>query len=144
LQMAMVSAGIANGGRVMKPYIVGKVNGPELQELEVTEPEVASQAVSPGVADQLTQMMVNVVEGPNGTGGPVKIDGVSVAGKTGTAQTTPDRPPYAWFVSFAPADNPKVAVAVVIEKADVGRSEISGGKLAAPIAKSVMEAVIGK
>ncbi|WP_020575025.1 peptidoglycan D,D-transpeptidase FtsI family protein [Actinopolymorpha alba] len=144
LQMAMVTAGIANGGKVMKPYIVGKVNGPDLQPLEITEPEVVSQAVSSSVASQLTQMMVDVVEGPNGTGKPVKIDGVQVAGKTGTAQTTPDRPPFAWFVSFAPADNPKVAVAVVIERADVGRNEISGGKLAAPIAKDVMEAVIGK
>ena len=106
LQMAMVTAGIANGGKVMKPYIVAKVNGPDLQELEVTDPEVASQAVSPAVADQLKQMMVDVVESPIGTGGPVKIDGVSVGGKTGTAQTTDDRPPFAWFVALAPADNP--------------------------------------
>jgi peptidoglycan glycosyltransferase len=144
LQMAMVTAAIANGGKVMRPYIVAKVSGPDLQPLEVTEPEELSQAVSPAVADQLKQMMVDVVEAPNGTGGPVAIDGVEVGGKTGTAQTTPDQPPYAWFVSFAPADNPSVAVAVLIEKADVGRDEISGGKLAAPIAKAVMEAVIGK
>lgn len=142
LQMAMVSAAIANGGKVMKPYVVASVSGPDLQTLEVTEPEVVSEAVSPDVAEALKQMMVEVVE--NGTGKPVKIDGVQVGGKTGTAQTTRDRPPYAWFVSFAPADDPQVAVAVVIEKADVGRSEISGGRLAAPIAKSVMEAVIGK
>lgn len=143
LQMAMVTAGIANGGTVMKPYIVAKRSGPDFfQSQDVTEPEVASRAVSSTVADELTQMMVNVVD--NGTGDPAKISGVKVAGKTGTAQTTPDRPPFAWFVSFAPADNPAVAVAVVIEQADVGRNEISGGRLAAPIAKSVMEAVIGK
>ncbi len=145
LQMAMVTAGIANGGKVMKPYIVAKVNGPDLQELEVTDPEVASQAVSPAVADQLKQMMVDVVESPIGTGGPVKIDGVSVGGKTGTAQTTEDRPPFAWFVALAPADDPVVAVAVVIEQATgIGRNEISGGRLAAPIAKDVINAVIGK
>jgi penicillin-binding protein A len=144
LQMAMVTAGIANGGRVMKPHIVARVNGPELQELEVTEPEVASQAVSPEVADQLKQMMVDVVESPIGTGGPVKIPGVSVGGKTGTAQTTPDRPPFAWFVALAPADNPAVAVAVVIEQATgIGRNEISGGRLAAPVARDVINAVIG-
>ncbi|MEQ4206528.1 penicillin-binding transpeptidase domain-containing protein [Actinopolymorpha sp. B17G11] len=139
LQMAMVTAGIANGGTVMKPYVVSELSGPDLNSLDETDPEVLSEAVSPQVAEQLKQMMVGVVE--NGTGSPVKM-GVPVAGKTGTAQTTPDRPPFAWFVSFAPADNPSVAVAVVIEKADVGRSEISGGRLAAPIAKDVMEAVI--
>ncbi|HEY8456219.1 MAG TPA: penicillin-binding protein 2 [Actinopolymorphaceae bacterium] len=141
LQMAMVTAAIANDGKLMKPYIVSELNGPDLQPLSTTDPEVFSQAVSPQVAEQLKQMMVGVVE--NGTGSPVSIDGVSVAGKTGTAQTTPERPPYAWFVAFAPADNPAVAVAVVVEKANVGRDEISGGKLAAPIAKAVIEAVIG-
>ncbi|SDR95784.1 peptidoglycan D,D-transpeptidase FtsI family protein [Actinopolymorpha singaporensis] len=142
LQMAMVSAGIANGGKVMQPYVVAKVSGPDLKTLEVTEPRTLSQAVSGDVAQQLTQMMVDVVD--HGTGQPVKIDGVSVAGKTGTAQTTPDKPPYAWFTSFAPANAPQVAVAVVIEHADVGRNEISGGRLAAPVAKAVMRAVIGR
>lgn len=142
LQMAMVTAAIANRGKLMKPYIVAKTSGPDLKTLEVTEPEEVDQAVTPEVASQLNQMMVDVVE--NGTGSPVKIPGVRVGGKTGTAQTTPDRPPFAWFTSFAPAEDPKVAVAVVIEHANVGRDEISGGKLAAPVAKAVMEAVIGR
>ena len=69
---------------------------------------------------------------------------IKVAGKTGTAQSSPERPPYAWFVSFAPADDPKVAVAVLVEDAGVERNAISGSGLAAPIAKRVMEAVIGR
>jgi peptidoglycan glycosyltransferase len=140
LQMAMVTAGIANGGEVMRPYVVDKLIGPTLDTLATTDPEVYNRAISPSSADQLTQMMEATVN--DGTAKPAKIDGVRVAGKTGTAQSCAKCTPYAWFVSFAPADNPQVAVAVVIEKADVNRNEISGGKLGAPIAKRVMEAVI--
>ena len=87
-------------------------------------------------------MMVAVVD--NGTGQTAQIPGYKVAGKTGTAQSSPERPPYAWFVSFAPADDPKVAVAVLVEDAGVERNAISGSGLAAPIAKKVMEAVMAK
>ena len=87
-------------------------------------------------------MMVDVVA--NGTGKPGAISGVQVAGKTGTAQTSKDRPPFAWFTAFAPADDPKIAVAVLIEKADVARDDVAGGRLAAPIAKKVMEAVLSQ
>ncbi len=87
-------------------------------------------------------MMIDVVD--NGTGTTAQIPGIKVAGKTGTAQTSADRNPYAWFVSFAPADDPQVAVAVLIEDAGVARDAISGSGLAAPIAKRVMEAVIGQ
>jgi peptidoglycan glycosyltransferase len=140
LQMAMVSAGIANGGEVMRPYLSAVVRGPDLRPISITRPEVASRAVSPQVASELTQMMEAVVA--NGTGRNGQIAGVRVAGKTGTAQSAPDRPPYAWFTAFAPADNPQVAVAVVIEDSDTVRDDISGGKLAAPVAKAIMEAVI--
>ncbi|GAB3405275.1 peptidoglycan D,D-transpeptidase FtsI family protein [Flindersiella endophytica] len=140
LQMAMVTAAIANDGEVMRPYVVDKLISPTLDILATTDPEVYSRAISASSADQLTQMMEATVN--DGTAKPAKIDGVRVAGKTGTAQSCAKCTPYAWFVSFAPADNPTVAVAVVIEKADVNRNEISGGKLGAPIAKSVMEAVI--
>jgi peptidoglycan glycosyltransferase len=107
-----------------------------------TKPESLHQAITPEVASQLTAMMVDVVE--NGTGKPGRINGVQVAGKTGTAQTSKEKPPFAWFTSFAPANDPKVAVAVMIEDANVARDDISGGALAAPIAKSVMEAVLGQ
>jgi peptidoglycan glycosyltransferase len=141
LQMAMVAAGIANGGTVMKPYVVDEVRAPDLSVLDKTSPSAfRSNAVSSSVARQLTSMMVEVVD--NGTGTTAQIPDVKVAGKTGTAQSSPSRPPYAWFVSFAPADNPKVAVAVLVEDAGVTRNSISGSGLAAPIAKRVMEAVI--
>ena len=140
LQMAMVSAGIANGGEVMRPYLSAVVRGPDLRPLSITRPEVASRAVTPEVAAQLTQMMEAVVD--TGTAGNGKIPGVRVAGKTGTAQSAPDRAPYAWFTAFAPADNPQVAVAVVIEDSDTVRDDVSGGKLAAPVAKAIMQAVI--
>ena len=143
LQMAMVAAGIANNGTVMRPYVVDEVQAPDLSSLEKTSPEaLRSNAVSSSVARDLTQMMVEVVD--NGTGTTAQIPGIKVAGKTGTAQSSPERPPYAWFVSFAPADNPKVAVAVLVEDAGGARDAISGSGLAAPIAKNVMEAVIGK
>jgi penicillin-binding protein A len=143
LQMAMVTAGIANGGTVMKPYLVDEVRSPDLETLEKASPEAfRSNAVSSSVARDLTQMMIEVVD--RGTGTTAQIPGMKVAGKTGTAQTTPDQPPYAWFVSFAPADDPQVAVAVLVEDAGVERDAISGSGLAAPIAKRVMEAVINQ
>ncbi|MGW6281940.1 peptidoglycan D,D-transpeptidase FtsI family protein [Kribbella sp. NPDC055071] len=142
LQMAMVSAGIANKGVVMKPYLVQNVKTADLKTVSETKPEALHQAVTADVAAQLTGMMVDVVK--NGTGRPGQINGVTVAGKTGTAQTSKDRPPFAWFTAFAPAEDPKIAVAVLIEDANVPRNDIAGGALAAPIAKKVMEAVLGQ
>ncbi|MEU4390948.1 penicillin-binding transpeptidase domain-containing protein [Kribbella sp. NPDC023855] len=142
LQMAMVAAGIANKGEVMKPYLVQSVRTMDLKTISETKPESLHQAVSSDVAAQLTSMMIDVVN--NGTGKPGRIDGVQVAGKTGTAQTSKERPPFAWFTAFAPADNPQIAVAVMIEDAGVKRDEIAGGTLAAPVAKKVMEAVLGR
>jgi peptidoglycan glycosyltransferase len=141
LQMAMVAGGIANGGTVMRPYVVDEVRAPDLSVLDKTTPEpFRSHAVSSSVARDLTQMMIEVVD--RGTGTTAQIPGIKVAGKTGTAQSSPERPPYAWFVSFAPAEDPQVAVAVLVEDAGVDRNAISGSGLAAPIAKRVMEAVI--
>ncbi len=142
LQMAMVSAGIANAGTVMRPYLVDTVLTPELEPLPRTDPEELSQAISAQTADVLTDLMVYTVD--SGTASYAAIDGVEVAGKTGTAQSGQDDvPPYAWFTSFAPADDPEVAVAVMIQSAPgTGAGEIAGGSLGGPIAKAVMEAVI--
>lgn len=141
LQVAMVSAAIANDGVLMRPYLVESILDPELEPIDTTQPQTTAKALATDNADALTQMMVEVVA--TGTGGEAQIPGVAVAGKTGTAQSAPGRPPYAWFTSFAPADDPQVAVAVVIEEADVAPTDISGGALAAPIAKAVMQAVLG-
>ncbi len=141
LQMAMVAAGIANGGVVKRPYVVDEIQSAEYDVLEKTEDDDFSRAVSPETADALTELMVATVE--DGTASPAAIPGQLVAGKTGTAQSGQDDvAPYAWFTSFAPAQNPEVAVAVMIEKADVPRGEIAGGLLGGPIAKAIMQAVI--
>ncbi|HEX5018778.1 MAG TPA: penicillin-binding protein 2 [Actinomycetes bacterium] len=139
LQMAMVGAGVANDGLVMKPYLVAEEQAPDLSALSITEPEPLSRAVSSEVAAELRDMMVNVVN--NGTGSTAAIDNVSVGGKTGTAQDG-NRPPHVWFMAFAPADDPQVAVAVIVENGGELGDEASGSAVAAPIAKSVMEAVL--
>lgn len=139
LQMAMVTAAIGNGGRTMVPYLVQEIRGPDLAIVQTTEPEEFNIAMSALHAAQLTEMMVGVVE--DGTGSNVQIPGVRVGGKTGTAQTGNDNPAVAWFVAMAPAQSPRVAVAVVVE--DAGAAEVSGNALAAPIARAVIEAVLG-
>ena len=140
LQMAMVAAGIANRGTVMKPYLVDEVQSSDYDVLDKTQPQELSQAISPQTADELTQMMIEVVD--RGTGTTAQIPGIKVAGKTGTAQSSPERPPYAWFVSFGPAQDADIAVAVLVQSSNTARSEIAGSALCAPIAKAVMQAVI--
>lgn len=141
LQMALVVAAIANNGVLMQPYLVDQILGPDLNVLESTTPRQVRQAISEQTADTLLEMMVNVVE--DGTGSNAAISGVSVGGKTGTAENDPNEPAHAWFVSVADADDPSVVVAVVLENGG-GATEVSGNKLAAPIARKVMRAVLDK
>jgi putative copper export protein len=140
LQMAMVSAAIANDGVLMAPYTVETIRNPDLEVVQQTEPRRLRTSVSPSTADQLTQMMLGVVQ--NGSGTAAQIPGVQVAGKTGTAENDPALPPHAWFTAFAPADDPQVAVAVIVENGGSSGSEATGGAVAAPIARAVMEAVL--
>jgi len=140
VQMAMVAAGIANGGVVMQPNLVSTVRGRDLQVLDAPRPTEVGRAVSRQTASTLTSMMEGVVE--SGTGRAAQIDGVAVAGKTGTAQNAPGAAPHAWFTAFAPAQDPKVAVAVFVENGGNAGDEASGGRVAAPIAKSVMQAAL--
>ncbi|MER5773153.1 penicillin-binding protein 2 [Streptomyces sp. NPDC002039] len=144
LQMAMVTAAIANDGKLMKPYMVDALTAPNLDTVEKHEPQEMSRPLSPANAQKVQQMMVNVVE--KGTGTPAKIKDVVVGGKTGTAQHGEKnaKRPYAWFISYAenPDGTSPVAVAVVIEDSAAEREDISGGGLAAPVAKAVMEAVL--
>ncbi|MEU1694018.1 penicillin-binding transpeptidase domain-containing protein [Streptomyces hirsutus] len=144
LQMAMVTAAIANNGTLMKPYMVDELQAPSLDTIEKTDPEELSKPMSAENAQILQSMMETVVS--EGTGSRAKIDGVTVGGKTGTAQHGVDNSenPYAWFISYAKGEDGSspVAVAVIIEDDDAVRGDISGGGLAAPIAKSVMEAVV--
>ncbi|MFC8984727.1 peptidoglycan D,D-transpeptidase FtsI family protein [Streptomyces sp. NPDC057115] len=144
LQMAMVTAAIANNGSMMQPYMVDALQAPNLDTVEKTKPEELSRPMQAKNAQILQSMMETVVE--NGTGGNARIPGVTVGGKTGTAQhgVANSKNPYAWFISYAKTGDggSPVAVAVVIEDDDAVRGDISGGGLAAPIAKDVMEAVI--
>ena len=144
LQMAMVASAVANDGKLMKPYMVDKLQAPNLDTLQQTDPQELSQPLSSKNAQILQSMMETVVE--KGTGTNAKIPGVTVGGKTGTAQhgVANSKNPYAWFISYAkmPDGSSPVAVATVIEDDNANRDDISGGGLAAPIAKSVMEAVI--
>jgi len=135
LQMAMVVAGIANGGTVMKPYSVEKITAPDGGTVFRTHPHVLSKAISPQTAATLTQMMEKVVQ--SGTGTAAQIPGVPVAGKTGTAETGVNHVNTTSFVAFAPANAPKVAVAVYLEN-----QHGVGGQTAAPIAKQIMEALL--
>jgi peptidoglycan glycosyltransferase len=135
LQLAMVSAAIANGGVVMKPYVVEKVVARDGSEVTKTSPDALGRAVSPTHAAQVAQMMELVVSG--GTGTAAQIPGIRVAGKTGTAESGVQGTNTTSFMSFAPADNPRVAVAVILE-----RQSGTGGTTAAPIAKQIMEALI--
>jgi penicillin-binding protein A len=139
LQMALVSAGIANGGTIMRPYLVREIQSPDLSRISLAEPDQWRTATSPTVAGQVAETMEAVVA--RGTGGTAQIPGVRVAGKTGTAQHAAGRAPHAWFIGFAPVDDPQVAVAVVVED---GGEEATGGRLAAPIGRDIMRAVLGR
>ena len=134
-QMAMVAAGVANGGSVMRPFVVDRILKPDGSILTKTATEEFSQAVSPATAADLTAMMELVVE--SGTGTAAQIPGTRVAGKTGTAETGREGRNDVWFIGFAPADNPQVAVAVALSDQDA-----TGGAVAAPIARAIMEAVL--
>lgn len=139
LQMAMVASGIANDGDVMQPYLIDSIQNSNLEEVQAAQPEVAfPDAVSSGTADDLTEMMIGVTEGDEASGPAGAISGIHVAGKTGTAETA-SGPTHNWFISFAPTDDPKIAVAVVVEHGGQ-----SGGTVAAPIAQDMMEAVINE
>ena len=136
LQMAMVAAAIGHGGVVMQPYLVDKILKPGGGVLQTTKPRVRGRAISPRTAAELTTMMESVVTG--GTGTAAQIPGVAVAGKTGTAETSRPGVNTAWFVAFAPADHPRYAVAVALEN----QLHKTGGEVAAPIAKTIMEALL--
>jgi peptidoglycan glycosyltransferase len=137
IQMAMVAAGIANRGVVMRPYVVARVVDKNGHTVSKTKPSFYSRAISPQTASELTSMMIAAVQ--SGTGTQAQISGVTVAGKTGTAETGIAGTNTVWFVCFAPAENPRVAVAVVVE-----RQHGFGGSISAPVAKQVMEALLGR
>jgi peptidoglycan glycosyltransferase len=144
MQNAMVVAAIANGGTLMAPYLVSEIRSQDLTVVDTTDPDQLGQAVSPGTAATLTELMVNNENSypPDG-----KIRGVQIAAKTGTAEWGPNpktTPPHVWYVAFAPAENPQVAVAVIVEAGgDRNNLAATGGTVAAPLGRAVIGAALG-
>ena len=136
LQMALVAGGVANGGRVMKPYYTQEVVSAAGDVVRRAQPEQWHIAMKPQTAAELSTMMQNVVNA--GTGTAAALEGIQVAGKTGTAERG-DGTNLAWFIAFAPADDPQIAVAVVIED-----SQSTGGEVAAPLAAAVIKSALAQ
>lgn len=141
LENAVIAATIANGGIMMRPYLVESLRGPDLANISSTAPYQQRRAVSPQVAAKLTELMVGAEKVAQQKGA---IPGVQIASKTGTAEHGTDprhTPPHAWYIAFAPAQAPKVAVAVLVENG-ADRLSATGGALAAPIGRAVIEAAL--
>ncbi len=134
LQMALITAGIANDGVVMRPYVIDAVSDRTGQILTSTTSRPWKTALDAQTAATVTEIMVGVVA--NGSGTRAQVPGVSVAGKTGTAEAGKSVQTHAWFIAFAPAEEPRIAMAIVLENAGVG------GRVAAPAARGVIEAAL--
>jgi peptidoglycan glycosyltransferase len=137
LQMAEVAATVGNGGERMRPTLVDRVLSPGGDRVYTQHPEPIERVMSQQHAQELTGMMQNVVD--EGTGTAARLNGLTVAGKTGTAETGVPGVNTAWFIAFAPVQDPKIAVAVVVE-----HTPLFGGQVSAPIAASVIEAYLGQ
>jgi peptidoglycan glycosyltransferase len=123
----------------MEPYLVDQLQNPDLSELSTTEPVSVGQAVSAEVASTLTDLMVASEENTAGSGGT----SYRIASKTGTAEHGADprnTPPHAWYIAFAPAENPKIAIAVIVENGGDRALAATGGSVAAPVARAVLDA----
>jgi penicillin-binding protein A len=136
-QMAEVAATVANGGRLMKPTFLQSAEDPDGRTIEELDPEEQSQVISEQSAAELTEMMVNVTE--EGTAAGLSVGGTSFAGKTGTAEIDLEGTNQPWFIGFAPAENPQIAVAATVERC----TGCFGGEVAGPIATEVMESLLG-
>ncbi|MGB3828681.1 MAG: penicillin-binding transpeptidase domain-containing protein [Ornithinimicrobium sp.] len=140
MQVAMISAAIANQGVQMNPFLVDSARDSDLDVINETDPKEFATPISSQTADTLRDMMTEVVD--NGSGRAAAISGVKVAGKTGTAEFGTDGAAHAWFTGFAPADDPQIAMAVVVEAASGDWTGESGGRVAAPIGRAVLQAGI--
>jgi peptidoglycan glycosyltransferase len=134
--MAMVAGAVGNGGVLMKPRIVDRVVEPDGSLRQRVRPRREGRVISRQAADELRGMMSKVVE--EGTGTASALAGIRSGGKTGTAEVQNGASNQAWFIAFAPLDDPRVAIAVTVE-----RTQGQGGTIAAPIAKEVMQALLG-
>jgi peptidoglycan glycosyltransferase len=144
LQNAVIAATIANNGDRMAPHLVKELQEPDFSKLDSIDPDRIERAISPDVAAKIREMMIASEARTKGEG---KIDGVTIASKTGTAEHGEDpkaNPPHGWYVAFAPAEDPQIAVAVIVEEGGDRGLEATGGSLAAPIGRAVIAAALGK
>ena len=144
LQAAMIVQAIANGGQQLRPYLIAEEHAPDGALLSRADPTRTGEPVTAEVAAQLRSMMTAVVAEPGGTAFPSRgaLGGLTAGGKTGTAQHAAGEPPHAWFGGFAPAEDPQVAVAVIVEDGGNAGSDATGGTTAAPLAFTVMRAAL--
>ncbi len=142
MEMALVSEAIANQGVILQPHFVQCVLDPNDKVVSRVGVQQYKRAIDPTTADTMRSFMLAVVNDPKGTGTAARIPGVAVAGKTGTAETVPGEQPHAWFIAFAPAENPQYAIAVLVEHGGSQSGEVTGGRVAAPIAKQVLQTLL--
>ncbi|MEX1007434.1 MAG: penicillin-binding transpeptidase domain-containing protein [Acidimicrobiia bacterium] len=143
LEMALVAAGVANGGVIMEPRVAREITNADGNVIQTIDPKPWTTCMTRPTADALTAMMVENVE--HGTATAAQITNVAVAGKTGTAQTGVEgQAPHAWFIAFAPADHPRFAVSVIVESGNELGNDVTGGAVAAPIAKQLLETLLGR
>ncbi|ANY06720.1 peptidoglycan D,D-transpeptidase FtsI family protein [Pseudonocardia sp. HH130630-07] len=138
MQLAMIGGSIANGGQTMAPHMIKEIQDATLDVVDVTEPDRLARSMPTDVAGTLTDLMIGSEDRTQGGG---KITGVQIASKTGTAEHGTDpknTPPHAWYVAFAPVENPRVAVAVLVENGGDRGAEATGGSVAAPIGRAVI------
>jgi peptidoglycan glycosyltransferase len=141
LEMALVAESVADDGVIMVPHVMSEIRASDGTVVRRYHPSVWRRAMTPGTAAILNEFMRSVVASPNGTGTAARIPGIIVAGKTGTAEA-PGGPPHAWFIAFAPAEAPRYAIAVIVERGGDAGSEVTGGRIAAPVAAQVLTALL--
>jgi peptidoglycan glycosyltransferase len=142
LENAVIAATVANGGMRMQPHLVRELQGPDLSPLATTSPRSLGQSIDPKVNATLTQLMIGAEDQAGNQG---KINGVQIASKTGTAEHGTDprnTPPHAWYIAFAPANDPQVAVAVLVENGGNRALAATGGSVAAPVGRAVIAAAL--
>jgi peptidoglycan glycosyltransferase len=139
LQMALIAEGIANNGVIKEPHVVQEVRNRDGQVVRTTPTKDWMTCMQPTTAAALTNMMIEVVNQGTGFNASMADEGIQVAGKTGTAETADGEKPHAWFIAFAPANAPRYAVAVIVEHGGSSQSETTGGAIAAPIAKQMLQ-----
>jgi peptidoglycan glycosyltransferase len=141
LEMALVAESVADDGVIKVPHVLQEIRASDGTVVRRYQTQLWRTAMTPSTAAILNVLMQSVVASPNGTGTAARIPGITVAGKTGTAQA-PGGPPHAWFIAFAPADAPRYAIAVIVERGGDEGSEATGGRVAAPVAAAVLTSLL--